>query len=317
MAFPTYTKTFHNSSYPAINPSNPALSTAGKVVVITGGGSGIGVSSLLPFHFHPEAEFQYSLPSEHPNPNPNPHPHPSTPPPKASHSIISMFTTKPTIQYTKNQLTFIPPQPRIAHAFALSGSTQIALVGRTASSLLQTASSITSTYPSVKVLTFVADIVDRPALSHALTTTVSTFNKPIDILISNAAYMPNPAPIGTGAIDEWFSGMEVNVKGNLNLLQEFLLHSKGSNEPTFVHVTTGGAHAPPLPAGMSGYGISKLAATRVMDYFMFENPQVRVMNVHPGVLDTEMNRKAMDAGFVLPFDDSELASSLLSLGLPF
>jgi shikimate 5-dehydrogenase len=42
MAFPQYTKIFHNFSYPAIEPSRPELSTAGKVVFITGGGSGIG-----------------------------------------------------------------------------------------------------------------------------------------------------------------------------------------------------------------------------------------------------------------------------------
>tara|TARA_R110002033_G_scaffold159940_1_gene196183 strand:- start:233 stop:385 length:153 start_codon:yes stop_codon:yes gene_type:complete len=38
----------------------------------------------------------------------------------------------------------------------------------------------------------------------------------------------------------------------------------------------------------------------------FENPRVRVMNVHPGVLQTDMNRQAIEAGFVLPFDDGEL-----------
>lgn len=42
MAFPTYTKTFHNFSYPSISPTRPELSTAGKVILITGGGSGIG-----------------------------------------------------------------------------------------------------------------------------------------------------------------------------------------------------------------------------------------------------------------------------------
>ena len=44
MEFPPYTKTFHSKSYPAISPTRPELSTAGKVVLITGGGSGIGPS---------------------------------------------------------------------------------------------------------------------------------------------------------------------------------------------------------------------------------------------------------------------------------
>jgi short-subunit dehydrogenase involved in D-alanine esterification of teichoic acids len=42
MTFPSPTKTYHTSAYPAINPYLPSLSSEGKNVVITGGGSGIG-----------------------------------------------------------------------------------------------------------------------------------------------------------------------------------------------------------------------------------------------------------------------------------
>jgi NAD(P)-dependent dehydrogenase (short-subunit alcohol dehydrogenase family) len=42
MAFPTPVKTFHADTYPAINPTLPQLSTKGKNIVISGGGSGIG-----------------------------------------------------------------------------------------------------------------------------------------------------------------------------------------------------------------------------------------------------------------------------------
>lgn len=40
--FPPYTKTIHRSVYPAIDPTNPANSAAGKVVLVTGGGAGLG-----------------------------------------------------------------------------------------------------------------------------------------------------------------------------------------------------------------------------------------------------------------------------------
>lgn len=39
---PSYTKVVHKATYPAINPRLPTLSTAGKVVVITGASGGIG-----------------------------------------------------------------------------------------------------------------------------------------------------------------------------------------------------------------------------------------------------------------------------------
>lgn len=41
--FPTYTKKWHKKPYPAVSPLRPELSAKGKVVVITGGGTGIGL----------------------------------------------------------------------------------------------------------------------------------------------------------------------------------------------------------------------------------------------------------------------------------
>ena len=49
MELPSLTKTWHNASYPAISPSNPALSVAGKTVFITGGGAGIGLATARAF----------------------------------------------------------------------------------------------------------------------------------------------------------------------------------------------------------------------------------------------------------------------------
>jgi NAD(P)-dependent dehydrogenase (short-subunit alcohol dehydrogenase family) len=42
--FPSYTKVWHKSSYPAISSTRPELSLVGKTAVITGGGSGIGLA---------------------------------------------------------------------------------------------------------------------------------------------------------------------------------------------------------------------------------------------------------------------------------
>jgi NAD(P)-dependent dehydrogenase (short-subunit alcohol dehydrogenase family) len=42
MAFPSPVKTFHADTYPSIDPTSPALSSKGKNIVISGGGSGIG-----------------------------------------------------------------------------------------------------------------------------------------------------------------------------------------------------------------------------------------------------------------------------------
>ncbi|GKT46333.1 short chain dehydrogenase citE [Colletotrichum spaethianum] len=46
---PSYTKLTHSTTYPSVDPSLPALSTNGKVVVITGASGGIGRAAALSF----------------------------------------------------------------------------------------------------------------------------------------------------------------------------------------------------------------------------------------------------------------------------
>lgn len=48
-ATPAPTKTYHKTLYPSIDPGRPELSAKGKVVVITGGGTGIGAETALYF----------------------------------------------------------------------------------------------------------------------------------------------------------------------------------------------------------------------------------------------------------------------------
>ncbi|KAF4496578.1 3-oxoacyl-(acyl-carrier-) reductase [Fusarium agapanthi] len=45
----SFTKTWRNTPYPSIDPTRPELSSAGKLVAITGGGTGIGGSIAIAF----------------------------------------------------------------------------------------------------------------------------------------------------------------------------------------------------------------------------------------------------------------------------
>lgn len=43
-----YTKSIHRDVYPAVLPTNPDLSMKGKIIIVTGAGSGIGATGIVP-----------------------------------------------------------------------------------------------------------------------------------------------------------------------------------------------------------------------------------------------------------------------------
>lgn len=58
---------------------------------------------------------------------------------------------------------------------------------------------------------------------------------------------------------------------------------------------------------MSGYAVSKLALVKLMEYFGAENPRLRVVTVHPGIVPGTEGGKRMVAqsGLDWPGDDSK------------
>jgi NADP-dependent 3-hydroxy acid dehydrogenase YdfG len=234
MAFPSPTKTWHTVAYPSIDPSLPALSSANKNIVISGGGSGMG--------------------------------------------------------------------PEIAKAFAQSGAASIALLGRTEATLLETKQQIEAKHPSTKVATYVADIISAPALEQALAAHAKAFGK-LHVLVANAGYMASGRSIVDSDAEDWWKGFEVNVKGNFNLVRAFLPHAV--SDAVVLNTNTAAAHAPYF-AGMSGYSGSKMAGAKLFEYLHYEYPEMFVLNIQPGVIQTGMTAKAVEAGVDLPFDDGEL-----------
>lgn len=232
--FRPYTKTIHRSSYPAIDPTNPANSAKGKVVVVTGGGSGIGKA--------------------------------------------------------------------IASAFVKAGAKTVAILGRR-ENILADAKAELSKLGSSEILTFKADIVDAEALKSAFAETASK-SGPIDIVVGNAGFLPTLGSVADSDIDDWFKGFEVNIKGTALTFRAWLPH-RSTNSPTFISINSGIAHGDAYP-NFSGYGASKAGQASLIQYFQSENPDLRVVSLHPGVIESEMNAKS---GMPLSKDDASLPSS--------
>ncbi|KAK5995665.1 Short chain dehydrogenase citE [Cladobotryum mycophilum] len=194
-----------------------------------------------------------------------------------------------------------------ALAFAESGTSHLALLGRTEKTLLATKASVNKAYPGTKVYTYVADIADHASLKTALDSFSAAVGGKLDILVSNAGYLANLSTILGSEPGDWWSGFEINVKGNYNLTRAFIPVAR--SDATLIHVSSGGAHLPHL-WGHSSYQVSKMAATRFYESLQAEHPELKVMQFHPGVVETPMRVKSFqgkDARFQL--EDVKLAAS--------
>jgi NAD(P)-dependent dehydrogenase (short-subunit alcohol dehydrogenase family) len=180
--------------------------------------------------------------------------------------------------------------PYIAEAFAKAGATKIALLGRTEKTLVSTKQSIENNY-AAQVFTYVADVCQEAAVNEAFRGIES--NGPIDVLVSNAGYLPDRLPIASSDVEEWWSAYNVNVKGSLLVTRAFLKNA--ASDAVLLNISAGLAYVPPT-FGFSSYATSKVASAKFFEYVQFENPSLRVFNLHPGIVATGMGDKATGGG---------------------
>jgi NAD(P)-dependent dehydrogenase (short-subunit alcohol dehydrogenase family) len=233
--WPSYTQKIHNSSYPAIDPTNPSNSAAGKVIVITGGNQGVGKG--------------------------------------------------------------------IAKSFVRAGAKAVVILSRR-KDVLDAAKAELEKAGNSKILAFQADILDKASLETAFASTEEQVGK-IDVLVANAAYLPSQAKAVDVDVADWWKAFELNIKGTLFTFQAF--HPHRATTSTFISISSGVVHVAPFPA-FSGYVVSKHGQASLTQFLQAENEDIRIMNVHPGVIESEMNTKSQ---MPLAKDDISLPSDFV------
>lgn len=203
----------------------------------------------------------------------------------------------------------------IVKAFAEAGVTHIAISGRTDKTLLATKSAVENEFEHVQITTLNVDVTDQEAMDRAFES-IGT----VDILVNNAGFLPDIVPAKDASLSEWWRGFEINVKGSFVVTQAFL--KVASAKATLVNVSAGMVHTQTPMPGMSSYISSKFASAKFFQLMQQENPEMRFVNVHPGVIQSDMLEKAAlaeaeDDGNVecrlIPFDYcSHVFSSQLS-----
>ncbi|KAJ5319787.1 hypothetical protein N7508_000070 [Penicillium antarcticum] len=189
----------------------------------------------------------------------------------------------------------------IALAFSKANAANIVVVGRTKETLDATKQEIEGA-STTRVKAIVADVTNATEIQRAFSSLVTEIG-PLHVLVNNAGYLAEPAPAASAPIQDWWKAFEINCKGALLVTQSFL--SVSSDEAVLINVTTAGVYLPPTHE-LSAYSASKLAFLRVLEFVQLEYPGLRVVNVHPGFIQTDMNLKSGIKG--VPFDDIELTS---------
>lgn len=93
----------------------------------------------------------------------------------------------------------------MARAFAAAGASRVVLIGRTQSTLSETAAKIEKEFASVSVSTYVADVADEDAMG-VIAEKVTKW----DVLVLNAGMIADPKPIETANVTDWWRIFEVS-----------------------------------------------------------------------------------------------------------
>ncbi|OCL02742.1 NAD(P)-binding protein, partial [Glonium stellatum] len=182
----------------------------------------------------------------------------------------------------------------IALTFAKARARAIVIIGRTETSLLKAKSEIeleAAAPNSLTIHAIVADISDAHSVKAAFSIVKSEVGL-IDICVQNAGYLDQTKPVVQSSLDDYWRSFEINVKGGVIITQEFLNGAAAENA-TLINITSGAAHlAPEVIPAYSAYSASKLALFRIMEFVNVENPSLRVFNLQPGAIATDMAKKS-------------------------
>ncbi|KAI1804079.1 putative short-chain dehydrogenase [Daldinia bambusicola] len=205
-----------------------------------------------------------------------------------------------------------------ALAFLASGSRRIALLARREPVLAGAAAELRAAHPGAEVLTFAVDVADEGGVDKAFAEAKREFGG-VDVVVNAAGAAAPLRTLATSDLGRWWEGFETNVKGAAVVARAAAKYGGGGgggggDGAVLLYLGTAGALFPASAAfPMSGYAASKLAAVKVMEYFGAENPGLRVVSVHPGVVtETEGGRKMVEeSGMEWPGDDINLPAHFL------
>lgn len=182
----------------------------------------------------------------------------------------------------------------IAIAFAQASAKGIALLGRTRSTLEETAAKVKDVHKDTDVFITTADITSPPDVQSAMDDVVDHYKAVPDVLVNNAGGVMGRGVLIDVDIAEFWKCHELNTIGPLAVSQAFLRANRTHTPDvprTIINLPSGAAHLPYAPGGAS-YMTSKLASTKITEILHHEHPDWNIFNMQPGVVATDLARQA-------------------------
>ena len=179
-----------------------------------------------------------------------------------------------------------------AFAFARQGFTLV-LASRNPEPLTETAIALEKDH-NCDVLPIPTDVSDPDQVNLLIEKALARFEH-IDLLVNNAGICASGPFIDT-SLEQWQHVMNVNFWGYVHTIRAVLPHMLARKQGQIVNVGSFGGKMP-LPT-MTAYCASKYAVTGLTETLRLEveSQGIRVIGVHPGVVNTEFLERAVFVG---------------------
>jgi NAD(P)-dependent dehydrogenase (short-subunit alcohol dehydrogenase family) len=132
-----------------------------------------------------------------------------------------------------------------------------------------------------------ADVTDADAFEAAFAELRAQLG-PVDVLVNNAGVLGPIGPLWEIDLDEWWTTMDVNVRGTVLGARLVLPEMVAAGRGRIINITSqAGVHRWPL---VSGYSVSKAAVVKLTENLALETARhgIVVISVHPGLLPIGM-----------------------------
>lgn len=128
------------------------------------------------------------------------------------------------------------------------------------------------------------DVTDRADVVAFAQSALDEFGR-IDVIVNNAGVMPL-SPMAALKVDEWERMVDVNIKGVLWGIAAVLPAMNAQGFGQIINIASiGGLQVSPTAAV---YCATKFAVRAISDGLRQENDRIRVTNVSPGVVESEL-----------------------------